>query len=794
MPMKLSGTEILQRLGRGESIASVCVAAQASREEFDGWWRAELERRVPAMTGVCPAGVNRPVEIARDTWGIPHIVAESDEDLFYGFGVAMAQDRLFQLDYLRRRARGRLSEVLGPESLELDLVARTVNLAAIAEAEWEAMGAEARRLLTAFAAGVNAVIEASADAPPIEFDLLAYRPEPWSPVDSLAIEGELRWYLTGRLPVIAVPELVRRKLGDGPQYQAFIRAEIDEESIVPPGHYPSQQRGVEPLAGTGGDPEPGPGSNNWVVAGSRSLSSKPLLASDPHIAFGAVSCWYEVHLCGSSFNVAGMAYAGMPAVMFGRNEHVAWGCTNNLCSQRNLYQEKIDAAHPDCFLFDGRWEPARRREETILVRGADPVRKTIRSSRHGPIIDELLPAALRGSEGVSLRWLGSEPCGWQEAMLAMDRATTADEFRAAMRPWSVPTFSVVFCDVDGHIGYQSVGRLPLRKLATRGYLEGWNPEHVWQGLIPYQEMPQLADPLQGFAITANNRPAPDDFPYPLAGVWPAGYRALRIRKLIEGRDKHSLDQMGAMQLDDLYLRALECVPALIGLLAGETQPALRQAVEELRRWDGRMEPESGAAAIFEVFFSHWCHAVAREHFSGDAAMLVSAAAASLGSQLLQADRIGWFAAGRREAAVRNSLAAALDTLSTRLGADRSGWTWGCLHRMQQRHVLSGRGDLAALLDLPARPVRGNPYTVCNTGGDAEWQAHLGGGYRMIVDMAVQPPEMWAIDAGSESGHPGSPHYADQMDDWLAGRFHRLSLSREAIDAAARSRLRLAPKK
>jgi penicillin amidase len=792
MPMKLSGLEIVHRLGRGESIASVCSAAQISREEFDAWWKAELERRLPVTSGPGPANSAGPVEIVRDTWGIPHLLADTDEALFYGFGYAMAQDRLFQLDYLRRRALGRLSEVLGAESLDLDLVARTVNLGATAEAEWAAMGAEARQLMNAFSAGVNAYIAASADAPPVEFDLLDYKPEPWRPVDSLAIAGELRWYLTGRLPIIAVPELVRRKFGDGPQYQAFIRAEADEESIVPHGLYPSVQRGLESLSGTGGAAEPAPGSNNWVVAGPRTVTGKPLLASDPHIALGAVSCWYEVHLCGGSFNVAGMAYVGMPGVMFGRNEYVAWGCTNNACSQRNLYQEKTDAAHPDCFLFDGQWEPAQTREEVIRVRDAEPVRKTIRSSRHGPIIDELLPPALRSSEPVSLRWLGSDPCGWQEALLGMDRATSAEALREAMRPWIVPTFCLVFCDVDGHIGYQAVGRIPVRKFATRSYLEGWNPDHVWEGLIPFEGMPRLADPPRGFAITANNRPAPDDFPYPLAGVWPAGYRARRIREMIEGRDKLALDNIGAMQLDVLYQRAVDCVPSLLKLLAGAKEPALQQAVEDLRNWDGRMEPDSRAALIFELFFTHWCHAVAQEHFSGEAATLVSAAAPSLAVPLLHGDAINWFGPGKREAAVRSTLAAALDAIGTRLGPDRSQWTWGALHRSQQRHVLTARGDLASLLDQPSFPIRGNPYTVCNTGGDAEWQANLAGGYRMIVDMSVQPPEMWAVDAGSESGHPGSPHYCDQMGDWIAGRYHRLSLDRAAVDAAARHRLRLEP--
>lgn len=789
--MNLSSAEMLRRLGSGQSIAAVCAAAGVERSTFDAWWRAETERRVPVMNGRRKSANGHSAEIVRDEWGIPHVLAADDGGLFYGFGYAMAQDRLFQLDYLRRRAWGRLSEVLGPEALQLDVTARTVGLGAIAQAEWEAANDETRRLLTAFSAGVNALIAETAGAPPIEFDLLDYRPEPWSPVDCLVIEGEFRWYLTGRLPIFAVPEMVRRTVGDGPLFQAFLRGEADEESILPAGSYaarPGQQRNSP----AGGDPTPCQGSNNWVLAGHRTATGRPLLASDPHIAFGAVSCWYEAHLCGGSFNVTGMTYVGMPAVMFGRNAHVAWGCTNNICAQRDLYQERIDTAHPGCFLYDGHWEPARAREETIAVRGAAPVRKTIRSSRHGPIVDELLPEPTRGEAPVSLRWLGSEPCRWLESLLAMDRTTSAAQFRQATSEWYVPTFNVVFCDVDGHIGFQSVGRIPLRNVPERGFRPAWDAAHAWQGLIPFAAMPHLTDPERGFAITANNRVAPDDFPYPLAGVWASGYRARRIREMIQSQPRLSLDELKPMQLDILSLRAVACVPRLLAALPADGSALHQAALDALRQWNCRMEAESPAAAIFEIFFTHWSDAVARQRFQGEAAQLVALAAGGLAADLLAGDDASWFAAGRRLPAIGQAFAATLDTLSTRLGPNISDWRWGRLHQLQLRHVLSERGELAQLLDQPEQPVGGNALTVCNTGGDAQWRANLGGGYRMLVDMSVIPAEMWAIDAGGESGHPGSPNYADQSAEWVAGHYHRLSLDPAEVETAARNRLTFEP--
>lgn len=510
--MNLPTQTMLEKLGAGTTIESVCAQGGISREEFNAWWKRETESRVPPASGSRRSSVKSTVRIERDAQGIPHIFAANDADLFFGFGYATAQDRLFQLDYLRRRATGRLAAVLGPEALELDLVARTIGLAAIAETEWQGLPNETRQLVSAFSDGINAYIDNSQEYPPIEFDLLGYRPESWRPQDCLAIEGEFRWYLTGRFPVIAIPELAIRTLGDGPLYRAFLQAEADGECILPAGTYGTSRGGVQPVGATTGDPQEGLGSNNWVVSGARSVSGKPLVASDPHIAFAAVSCWHEVRLTGGSFDVSGIAYAGMPAVMFGRNRRVAWGCTNNICSQRDLYEEQTDTAHPGAFLYDGRWEPAREQLEVIQVKGQAPVRKTIRSSRNGPIVNEILPVPARDIATVSVKWLGAFPCGWLTALLAMDRSGSAADFRQATKPWHVPTFSVVYADVDGHIGYQCTGRIPLRNSPERGYRKGWLPEHQWQGLIPFEGMPAAFDPARGYVVTANNRVAADDFP------------------------------------------------------------------------------------------------------------------------------------------------------------------------------------------------------------------------------------------------------------------------------------------
>jgi penicillin amidase len=796
--MNLSEAEILKRLGSGDRIASVCEAANLSRPEFDRWWQETIARRVPPAGGQVLAEVSAKATIERDDRGIPHIFAESDADLFFAFGYAMAGDRLYQLDYLRRKGMGRLSEVLGADGLELDTIARTVGLNRIAAAEWDRLSGDVRGLIESFTDGINALIESTSDNLPIEFDLLGYRPEPWTPIDCLAIESEFRWYLTGRFPIIVIPELAKRALGEGPLYNEFVLGEQDEESILWQGEYPFADPGDprNPLESVGqsmSDPESATGSNNWVISGRRTTTGQPLLGSDPHIAFEAVSCWYEAHLCGGSFNVAGMAYAGIPAIMFGRNEKVAWGITNNICSQRDLYQEKTDAEHPGCFQYEDAWEPAHELTEVIQVADAEPVRKTIRFSRNGPVVDEILPPPANAGESITLKWLGAHHGGWLTAMLDMDRAGNLNEFRETLRPWHVPTFSLVIADVDGQIGFQTSGRIPVRESCERGYRPGWDLEHQWQGLIPFEDMPFVVEPERGWVGSANNRLAGEDYLYPLFGRWSSGWRATRIRQMIEGREKHSPADLGSMHQDAMSLRAADLVPALVAHFESNDVVEVQAAIQHLKAWDFRSLPDSVGTTIFNVFFTQWSRTVANERFSRDAAELMANGCHGCAARLLKADEAGWFAEGQRDPKINETFHNSLMLLTDRLGPEMSEWTWGRLHTMRLGHVLSTRGDLNDLLDHGGASVRGDMTTVCNTGAGPNWTATTGAGYRMIADLSSSPPKLMAVDAQSQSGHPGSKHYSDQLDDWITGSYHELPLDRKESSQPSERTFALVPR-
>lgn len=791
---------MLGRLGRRESIAEVCAASGLTAGEFEVWWDGEIRRRLAVLDGETGGPVGAAVEIRRDGSGLPHIFAENETDLFVGYGYAMAQDRLFQMDYLRRQAVGRLAEILGPEAFDYDLLVRTIGLHRIAAEETARLPAETAARYEAFADGVNAFIEASCDLPPIEFDLLDYRPEPWRPLDSIALLGEFRWYLTGRFPVIAVPELARRALGHGPLYRAFLTAEAIDETILHPGEYASAGSGSDPGEPPLGGIDDGTGSNNWVIGPSRSVSGGALVASDPHIAFGTPNCWYQAHLVGGRFNVAGTGYAGAPGILFGRNLRVAWGITNNISSQRDLYQERTNPVHPGAFLYDGQWEPAHERVEAISVRGEGVRESVVRSSRNGPIVDEILPDFARGTGPVSVRWVGALPCGWPTSILELNAAESCSEFESALRGWGSPTLSTVFGDVDGGFGYRATGQVPIRTREERGYRRGWDPADAWQRMIPFEGMPAVREPERGWVATANNLPAPADFPYPLANMSPTGYRARRIRQMIESREVHSREDMASMQYDVLALRAVDAVPALVQIL-GTGDGRAKAAADALRVWDRRMDTTSAAAAIFEAFQVEWDEAVAAERFSadssalavGDSAAFVAGGIGSLSLRLLADDEVEWFASlEARDAAVRAAMNRSLDQLAEQLGEDMSTWNWGRLHSLPLQHLLSGCGDLGQLLDRGGEPVGGNGVVVSNTGSAPDFVSRSGANFRLIADLAEKPAQIWTLDAAGPSGQPGSPHYANQFGDWQSGRYHRVCLERMDVEQTVEARLTIQP--
>ena len=781
----IDSPSILRKLGNGVTIDQLCDENGWSRTQFGTWFEHECQRRVPTADSAINGSIKTPVTVARDSFGIPSIFADSASDMFFGFGVAMAQDRLFQMDFLRRRGLGELSELLGPSHLELDRTARIIGLHRSARAQWHDLDGHTRMVLERFTDGVNHVIDNLGDVPPIEYSILDAKPRLWTPIDSIACEVEFQWYLTGRFPIICIPELVRRALGDTPLYEQFICGEAENEAILPTGSYapiPSSQ--FDPIGEVFTPPDEGIGSNNWAVAGNRTTSGAPMVASDPHIAIDANSCWYEARLKCPEYDVAGMAYVGMPALMFGRTPGVGWSITNNICSLRDLYQETTSDEHPGCYLFDSQWVKSTKRTEVISVKGQGNHVETVTLSHNGPIVDSILPSAARHTGPVSIRWVGMSGGGWLTSLLQMNRANTVAELHEAMRPWHVPTFCVVSGDSNGNIGLKATGKIPRRNSYHRSYRDGSAPQHQWQGYIPFDEMPELINPECNWIRTANNRTAANDYPHMLSGCWSSGHRAQRIREMLESHQgKFALDDFVQMQNDVISGRAQECTPKLLNALSSESDPEILRAISFLQGWNGSIDVDSIAATIFNVFFTLWQMRVAREHIPEEQLELVGNAAGGIASRLIDEDAVGWFQKDDRQRAVSETFKAAVELLSSRFGNEMETWQWGKLHILTKSHPLSRIGDLGELLNHAPISVKGDMVTVGNTGQGPDWTSTSGAGYRLIHDMGTNPPCMWAVDGQGQSGHPGSPHYNDQQHDWLNAGYHQIVLS-EAPDPTA----------
>jgi len=770
---------------------------------------AALWRRLAPGSGAPPAppallrvaGLGQEVRICRDASGVAQIFAADDRDAAFGLGVASAQDRLWQMETLRRMAGGRLAELMGdrpvggrrmylPGSriLEVDAFYRGLRMYAVAREERTAHSSEGQAVLQAFADGVNAWIERCRprDLPP-ELLLVGLDPEPWSPEDSLAVGKLIAWFLS--LAFVAKPILAA--LAARPELRTMLPPDLARGTcVLGPGPGAegtatgSALAEAELLARRSlGLLGPGVGSNNWVVAGTRTASGKPILCNDPHLVFSLPSFWYPAALATPGQRVIGVTIPGSPAIVIGRNDHLAWGFTAVMADDGDYYRETLDPAGGR-YLRAGVWQPVERREELFRVRGRRaPVRRTLRYVRHGEVLCPLLPVEA-GEGPLSFRWVGLEAWPGVDAVLGMNRARRVAEFEAAVARFAAPAQNVLVADVEGTIAFFCAGKFPRRPFAGPApvILDGRRPEHAWQGYLDWDELPHRIDPPGGLLVTANNRTAPDLPPSLAGGYWEPPYRATRIAQLLEGLGPLRAADMARIQTDDLSLQATGLVARLVRPRAPTlTEPRARQAAAILLAWDGRMAADSPAAAVFHLFYQELLRRAFRAPLERGAPGLFARyfgtlhlAVPAADTALFAADDGGFLGGASPE--VEECLTAAWDEAARRLGPDPRGWRWGTLHRLTLFHPLGrGTGWIPRLLDRFFRLNRG-PFPVPGDGMTvnlaafslvAPFEVAAGPSLRQIVDLADPEASRWILPGGA-SGDPRSPHYADQVDEWLRG--------------------------
>jgi penicillin amidase len=729
------------------------------------------------VSALLSAPVSGKVEVLRDRAGVPHVYASSTADAYFGLGFAMSEDRLWQMDRLRRRALGRQAEILGEAYVQSDLIHHAVGIAEIAEREVERTDEPTRRLLDSFVAGINRQIEARGRELPIEFRWLDYEPEPFSVRDAIAILRAEWWSLNGRLNTLAIGEAARLLPED--LRAAYLEPEAAELRILPPGSpYPVADSALRPSDAGGMGTSDGSGSNNWAVAGARTGSGQAVLCGDPHQPFWLPSSWYEYALHGPEDDAAGAGHPGVPGLWWGSNGAIAWSITNNAASTRDLYREQLHPTDPEQYRDGDTWRRFDERTVEVRVRGKASVRHTQRSSVRGPIVNHVVPVVdAADSAPLALRWVGQEHLDDVRAAVAIGRARDWDGFRAALRDWSVAVFNFAYADSSGRVGYQCAGRVPIRGRAARGYRDASEPADQWRGYIPFEGLPHAVDPASGYVASANERVAPDDYPYALHGSFGGGHRSERIRQAIEGTETFGQAQSVALQNDVKSCRAERLCPPLADWLAQSTDPDVVQLRTVLSAWDHCYTLDSPAPTLFETFMEVWQDRVARERFPAPLVPLV-AGQGGPAARLIERGDLAWFGGDLRlelEASARE----ALERVRQRHGADPAGWRWGRVHQAHWRHPLSAPGQESG--DVGPAPVDGGGDTVRNTGaGLPAFAATSGAEYRMVVDFA-EPDRFLAVQNVGNSGEPGSPHYADQFAAWLAGEYHVIALRREDVE-------------
>lgn len=793
--MGLDDAAILSVLRGDRDIAAVCAAADVPRDEFIATRDAYLRRRLPPTDLRLIGGVEGPLDILRDRYGIPHIYAETTVDLFFGLGLAMAHDRLWQMDIFRRRGLGRLAEVLGPEYLSADITHRTLMLDHIAERDVPLLDEPTADILAGFVAGVNRGIETLVQYLPIEFAILEYEPEPWTVRDVLAAARGFWWSLNGRLQSIIAAEAAIRHLPAGPLLTAFLTPEFPEERIIPPGSpLPSvdlaSTKPPESNQSFAGSDNSATGSNNWAVGGSRTPTGAGILGSDPHQPFMLPANWYECRLRGPEDDLIGAGWTGMPGIWFGRNRHIAWGLTNNNASTRDLFIEEVHPSDPSRYRDGSAWRPFGERPITISVRGRVPHQFTVRETVRGPIVNHLVPHVdPAGEPPLSLRWIGQEHLTEIRSVVALGRARSWEEFRTALADWTLPVFNWGFTDRDGNVGYQCASRMPIRDRVIRGFREANNPGDQWRGYVPFDAMPQLENPPYGFIESANNVPVPGDYPYVFNGAFASGERAVRIRESIEATPLFDTAACVALQNDTRSPRAMAFRTALLARLADEADPDVRLFRAQLADWDARYTTIATAPVFLETFARLWDDRIARERFPSHLVPLVTGQG-SVAIQLLAGDTLDWFMSDKH-AVITTCVQGAVRAVRERFGADPVGWAWGAVHRAHFRHPLSNPGN-ADCFNVGPLGVSGSSTTVRNTGLGADFSAASGAEYRLIADLG-DPAGILATQNIGQSGRPESPHYRDQFGDWVQGTYHRVHFDRDVVETERTAWLQMAPR-
>jgi len=769
------------------------------------WLRTSL----PAIEGrVVVAGIADRVEIVRDANAVPHIFARSPDDAYFALGYVHAQDRLWQMERSRRMGAGRLAEIAGSLGVPWDRFARTLGFYRLAEADVASLSPEARRAIDAYAAGVNAYIDGHEGAWPPEFYLGGARPEPWKPADSVVWGRLMALLLSTNWQSELLRARVIQRVGaermrdlwpdyptDGPitngagkqlgkLYQALPLGALADS-------LPSEAIGVG-------------ASNEWAVAGTRTATGKPILANDPHLPFSAPIMWYLARIEAPGMTLAGVTVPGTPLLLLGHNGRIAWGLTTTYADTTDVFVERLDPADSGRYLTPDGSRPFTTRTEVIRVRFGEPRTFTVRETRHGPVLDDVIgersPELIETDRVLALAapWLAPGD-RTPDAILGVNRARNWNDFTAALKLYDAPVQNIVYADVDGNIGIYTPGRIPIRRNGN-GFLPspGWTGEHDWSGFIPFEQLPHAFNPASGVIINANNRLAGDDYPHFLSIEWGDSFRARRIADVLKAEQPHTLDRAATLQGDAISYVARGLLPHM--LAAPLPAPRERRAAAMLEAWDGAMDRRRPEPLIFAAWFRELNRLLYADElgplFGSYWGLRPEVVVDMLSKRKAWCDDVGTEIVETCEQRIAAALTEALDRLAERHGGDMDGWRWGEAHFADMRHQTLR--FIPVLKDLTAIRIAadGGNFTVNRAGteirdDDAPFADRHGAGYRAVYDLGNLDNSRFIIATG-QSGNPLSPRYDDLIERWRDIGSVRLAGRRDEVADGAAGVLTLAP--
>jgi penicillin G amidase len=778
----------LGRLVR-EAVKGIGIGSALLGTTAAGLWWQLFHRPLPKTRGELTVhGIDDRIEIVRDRWGMPTARARTVADLWFGQGFCHGQDRLWQCEVNRRICSGRISEIAGRVGLPVDRLMRTLGLRRVAIREETELDPELRALLDAYCAGLNEAARRAA-APPAEFQLLRLRFEPWRPADMLA-GGKL---LSFGLSTNWERELLRadlvRELGEGKAARIDPTYPRGNPVVLHPGQaYEGDGLGLAEQIGRVreqlGLAAAAGGSNNWAVSPSRSATGGGLTAGDPHLPAGMPGVWYQIGLELNGRTARGASIPGLPGIQMGQNDDVVWSFTNTLADVEDLFMERI---HDERYEFRGEWRPLEMIEELISIRGEEQAeRHDVRVTHHGPIVNAALGAD--DEQPLALRWAALDEPAISHAHVGVLEPRSGAELVELLREVTMPVSNLIWADRQGSIGYKMMGRIPRRNGNCPDLPKpGWTGEFEWDGWVPYDEMPELVDPDEGFIVTANNRVVDDSYPHHITSDWLDGYRAKRVEQLLAATEEHDLDSFRRMQTDVYSIPGDEVVHRLARLEPG-SQREIR-AIERLKSWDRRLGPRTVAGTIYQAFVLRLAREFTRaaigdrdlaERYLDRADNGFIAHVTSpwrWHSHLLalweEADEelIG----GSWDELVLEALRGALDDLEDRFGPDPEGWRWGEVHALHFPHALGGGHPIADLIFNRTLHPGGGQETIAQIAYDPNhpYEAIWAPSWRMVADPSAPERSQWQAFTG-QCGHAWSRHYDDLQPRWEAGEMQPMS--------------------